>query len=54
VAGGAVFVAVRTMRGRHQPDPLTAPVRPIPRPVEQPEDNGRAGQAADSAAAEEA
>jgi hypothetical protein len=54
VASGVVFVAVRTMRGRRQPDPLTAPVRPIPRPAEQAEDNGRAGQAADSAAAEEA
>jgi hypothetical protein len=54
VASGVVFVAVRTMRGRRQPDPLTAPVRPIPRPVEQAEDNGRASQAADSAPAEDA
>jgi hypothetical protein len=45
VVGGVVFVAVRTMRGHRQPNPLTAPVRPIPRPVEQPEDNGRAGAA---------
>jgi uncharacterized protein YukE len=43
VVGGVVFVAVRTMRGHRQPNPVTAPVRPIPRPVEQAEDNGRAG-----------
>ena len=46
VVGGIVFVAVRTMRGHRQPDPLTAPVRPIPRPVEQAEDDGPAGAAA--------
>ena len=45
VVGGVIFVAVRTMRGHRQPNPLTAPVRPIPRPVEQPEDDGRAGAA---------
>ena len=55
VIGGVIFVAVRTMRGRRQPDPLTAPVRPIPRPAGRPDDNGRVGDAAESPApAEEA
>ena len=53
VIGGVVFVAVRTMRGRRQPDSLTAPVRPIPRPAEQAENNGRAGEAAESPTAAE-
>jgi hypothetical protein len=53
VVSGVVFVAVRTMRGRRQSHPLTAPVRPIPRPVEQAEDNGRADETTESAAVEE-